>query len=298
MPSTTGGRRGVVPGEEDLVSRLQNAEEGQEVRRLDQRISKILEMFHIANMILIVKTNRTAPALQQRVPASSSSAADVKEMVSLAVSIVEEAKKQRHNREEIQQLVQFVEQVANLLQQLQSANLWWDAKTKLLLDGLKGLLQQASNILFHHKQPHRSNTRMQQAFFCTGGGYYSQDEPDQILQVAYGIGYYVQLVPTMGPAAALAGVHSAGLLTMRRAVVTALFDRVLAMDFINDNTGCFANGGKFPKNGRVIEFGSLRVYYGTVPERSASRGAGGAGPAKICSSQRPRRRQRRGAGGW
>jgi hypothetical protein len=165
---------------------------------LDQRISKILEMFHIANMILIVKPNRNvAGAAAASACASSSSAADVKEMVSLAVSIVEEAKKQRQNREEIQQLVQFVEQVANLLQQLQSANLWWDAKTKLLLDGLKGLLHQASNILFHHKQPHRSNTRMQQAFFCTGGGYYSQDEPDQILQVAYGIGYYVQVLPVI-----------------------------------------------------------------------------------------------------
>jgi hypothetical protein len=174
---------------------------------LDQRISKILEMFHIANMILIVKTNRNgagAAAASACVSsssasacASSSSTADIKEMVSLAISIVEEAKKQRHNREEIQQLVQFVEQVANLLQQLQSANLWWDAKTKLLLDGLKGLLHQASNILFHHKQPHRSNTRMQHAFFCTGGGYYSQDEPDQILQVAYGIGYYVQVLPVI-----------------------------------------------------------------------------------------------------
>ncbi|XP_047057979.1 uncharacterized protein LOC124664520 [Lolium rigidum] len=163
---------------------------------LDQRISKILEMFHIANMILIVKTNRNGVgAVAASAYASSSSAADVKEMVSLAVSIVEEAKKQRQNREEIQQLVQFVEQVANLLQQLQSANLWWDAKTKLLLDGLKDLLQQARNILSHHKQPHRSNTRMPQAFFCPGGGYYSQDEPDQILQVAYGIWYYVQVLP-------------------------------------------------------------------------------------------------------
>ncbi|KAK1699489.1 hypothetical protein QYE76_016186 [Lolium multiflorum] len=39
------------------------------------------------------------------------------------------------------------------------------------------------------------------------------------------------------------------------------------MRFINDNTGCFSNGGKFPKDGRVIEFGSILVYYGTVPER-------------------------------
>ncbi|KAK1666745.1 hypothetical protein QYE76_054904 [Lolium multiflorum] len=31
--------------------------------------------------------------------------------------------------------------------------------------------------------------------------------------------------------------------------------------------GCFANGGKFPQNGRVIEFGSHRVYFGTIPVR-------------------------------
>ena len=60
----------------------------------------------------------------------------------------------------------------------------------------------------------------------------------------------------------------AGLLTISgERVVTALVDRVLVMDFINDNTASFVNGGKFPRNGSVIEFGSLRVYYGTVPER-------------------------------
>ena len=78
-----------------------------------------------------------------------------------------------------------------------------------------------------------------------------------------------QLAPTVGPAAALARVHiRAGLLTISgERVDTALVDRILTMDFINDNTGSFANGGKFPKNGSIIEFGSFRVYYGTVPER-------------------------------
>ncbi len=78
-----------------------------------------------------------------------------------------------------------------------------------------------------------------------------------------------QLAPTVGPAAALAGVHiRAGLLTISgERIVTALVERVLDMDFLNDNAGCFANGGKFPKNGRIIEFGSHRVYLGTVPER-------------------------------
>jgi hypothetical protein len=73
----------------------------------------------------------------------------------------------------------------------------------------------------------------------------------------------------MGPAAALAGVHiRAGLLTISgERVVTGLVYRLFSMDFINDNAGCFSNGGKFTKNGRIIEFGSHRVYYGTVPER-------------------------------
>ncbi|KAK1666210.1 hypothetical protein QYE76_054369 [Lolium multiflorum] len=79
----------------------------------------------------------------------------------------------------------------------------------------------------------------------------------------------VQLAPIVGQEAALAGVHiRAGLHTIAgERVFTALVDHVLGMDFINDNTSCFANGGKFPKNGSVIEFGSFRVYYGTVPVR-------------------------------
>ena len=78
-----------------------------------------------------------------------------------------------------------------------------------------------------------------------------------------------QLAPTVGPAAALAGVHiRAGLLTVSgERVVSGLVQRLGSLDFVNDNAGCFANGGKFPKNGSIIEFGSLRVYYGTVPER-------------------------------
>ena len=78
-----------------------------------------------------------------------------------------------------------------------------------------------------------------------------------------------QLAPTVGPAAALAGVHiRAGLLTISgERVVSGLVQRLGSLDFVNDNAGCFANGGKFPKNGRIIEFGSHRVYLGTVPER-------------------------------
>jgi hypothetical protein len=112
------------------------------------------------------------------------------------------------------------------------------------------------------------------------------------------------LAPTVGPAAALAGVHiRAGLLTIDgERVVTALVDRVLDTDFINDNAGCFANGGIFPKNGRIIEFSSHRVYLGTVSERQyLSPVLEAPRPAKIFTNSRaahrPRSRQRRGYDG-
>jgi hypothetical protein len=50
-------------------------------------------------------------------------------------------------------------------------------------------------------------------------------------------------------------------------VVSGLVQRLGSLDFVNDNAGCFANGDRFPKNGHIIEFGSHRVYLGTVPER-------------------------------
>ncbi|KAK1630215.1 hypothetical protein QYE76_004530 [Lolium multiflorum] len=78
-----------------------------------------------------------------------------------------------------------------------------------------------------------------------------------------------QLAPTVGPAAALAGFHiRAGLFTISgERVVNGLVYRLGSLDFINNNAGCFYNGGKFPKNGRIIEFGSHRVYLATVPVR-------------------------------
>ncbi|KAK1682003.1 hypothetical protein QYE76_042851 [Lolium multiflorum] len=66
-----------------------------------------------------------------------------------------------------------------------------------------------------------------------------------------------QLAPTVGHEVALAGVHiRAGILDINgERTVSALVQRIYNMDFINDNAGCFANGGKFPQNGRTIEFG-------------------------------------------
>jgi hypothetical protein len=50
-------------------------------------------------------------------------------------------------------------------------------------------------------------------------------------------------------------------------VVSGLVYRLGSLDFINDNAGCFANGGCYPQNGRIIEFGSHRIYLDTVKER-------------------------------
>jgi hypothetical protein len=70
----------------------------------------------------------------------------------------------------------------------------------------------------------------------------------------------------VGPAAALAGVHiRAGLLFVAgERVVSGLVQRLGSLDFVSDNAGCFANGGGFPKNGHIIEFGAHRVYLDTV----------------------------------
>jgi hypothetical protein len=48
-------------------------------------------------------------------------------------------------------------------------------------------------------------------------------------------------------------------------VVSSLIQRLDLLDFVTDNVGSFANGSRFPKNGRSISFGEHRVYLGIVP---------------------------------
>ncbi|KAK1608585.1 hypothetical protein QYE76_032258 [Lolium multiflorum] len=82
-----------------------------------------------------------------------------------------------------------------------------------------------------------------------------------------------QLAPTVGHEVALAGVHiRAGILdTNGERTVSALVERIYNMDFINDNAGCFANGGKFPQNGRTIEFRASASTSAPSPCASTSR---------------------------
>jgi hypothetical protein len=45
-------------------------------------------------------------------------------------------------------------------------------------------------------------------------------------------------------------------------VVSGLVQRLGSLSFVTDNAGCFI-GRPFPRNGRIISFGSHEVYVGT-----------------------------------
>jgi hypothetical protein len=45
-------------------------------------------------------------------------------------------------------------------------------------------------------------------------------------------------------------------------VVSGLIQRLGSLSFINDNAGCLA-GRPFPRDGRIMSFGSHKVYVGT-----------------------------------
>ncbi|XP_071683508.1 uncharacterized protein [Lolium perenne] len=89
----------------------------------------------------------------------------------------------------------------------------------------------------------------------------------------------------------LEDVEVAGLLTVGgECVVTALVNRIRDMRFINDNTGCFSNGGKFPKNGRVIDgraAGSVEVLVVGASDAGKGATAEGAGRTKSARTAKP-----------
>jgi hypothetical protein len=64
---------------------------------------------------------------------------------------------------------------------------------------------------------------------------------------------------------ALAGVYiwmGSVIASSGERVVSGLVQRLGSLSFITDNTGCFG-GRPFPRNGRIISFGSHEVYVGT-----------------------------------
>ncbi|CAL4991093.1 unnamed protein product [Urochloa decumbens] len=230
-----------------------------EIAAVDLRISKILEPFHIANMILIVSVNkerffmnvlekmledgacRRLPQKEKEDLKSSiknltnmdNMSSDAKrvmewivrdlthgdygasspvrpekpgapsagnvEVARLVLSVVQEAKALRHNTEEIQLLVQFVQQIADLMKQPQSSELLSRyPDTKPMVDSLKEHLQDAYKVVSHNVLHGKNKMVIAQVFLCgvDGGGYYWQ-QPDYILKVAYRIEYYVQVLPVI-----------------------------------------------------------------------------------------------------
>ena len=73
-----------------------------------------------------------------------------------------------------------------------------------------------------------------------------------------------QLAPTVGPAAALAGVHfqTGSLVTAGKSVVCDLVHRFGMMNVIRDNAGCFGDR-PLSQNGCLVKFGSFEVYVAT-----------------------------------
>ncbi|CAO2145113.1 unnamed protein product [Urochloa humidicola] len=230
------------------------------IAAVDSRISKILEQFHIANMILIVSMNKERFFMNvleklledgacKRLPqkekeelkssiknltnmdnmssdakrvmewivrdlthgdystsspvcpggrggeTGAPSAGNV-EVMRLALSIVQEAKALRHNTAEIQLLVQFVQQIADLIKQPQSSELSRYRDTKPMLDSLKEHLQDAYKIVSYNVQHGKNKGVIAQVFICSvDGDNYWWQQPEYILKVAYRIEYYVQVLP-------------------------------------------------------------------------------------------------------
>ena len=80
-----------------------------------------------------------------------------------------------------------------------------------------------------------------------------------------------QLAPTVGPAAALAGVHirTGNLLPSGERVVSGQMAYFGNLRFFVDNAGCVTNsGGALPLNGCIIVFGDFEVYVATTRHRA------------------------------
>jgi hypothetical protein len=83
--------------------------------------------------------------------------------------------------------------------------------------------------------------------------------------MAYVVSPQRHLVLTVGQIDVLAGVFirtGSGIASQGERVVSGLVRRLGSLSFISDNAGCFG-GRPFPRNGRIISFGSQEVYVGT-----------------------------------
>jgi hypothetical protein len=83
--------------------------------------------------------------------------------------------------------------------------------------------------------------------------------------MAYVVSPRRHLVPTVGQIDVLAGVFirtRSMIASSGERVVSGLVQRLGSLSFISDNAGCLG-GRPFPRNGRIMTFGSHEVYVGT-----------------------------------
>jgi hypothetical protein len=83
--------------------------------------------------------------------------------------------------------------------------------------------------------------------------------------MAYLVSPRRHLAPTVGQIDVLAGVYiqmGSMIASSGVRVVSGLIQRLVSLSFISDNAGCLG-GRPFPRNGRIMYFGSHKVYVGT-----------------------------------
>jgi hypothetical protein len=83
--------------------------------------------------------------------------------------------------------------------------------------------------------------------------------------MAYVVSPRRHLAPTVGQIDVLAGVFirmGSVIVSLGERVVSGLVQRLGSLSFISDNAGCLG-GRPFPRNGRIMTFGSHEVYMGT-----------------------------------
>ena len=94
-----------------------------------------------------------------------------------------------------------------------------------------------------------------------------------------------QLAPTVGPAAALAGVfiRTGSITTSGERVLSGLVCKLGDMHFVSDNAGCFG-GRPVPAGGSVISLGLHLVYGATTVIRGYPEGVlVAAAPPAVCA---------------
>jgi hypothetical protein len=83
--------------------------------------------------------------------------------------------------------------------------------------------------------------------------------------MAYVVSPRRHLAPTVGQIDVLGGVFirmGSVIAVLGVRVVSGLVQRLGSLSFISDNVGCLG-GRPFPRNGRIMTFGSHEVYVGT-----------------------------------